>query len=144
MPRVTFNEYLAQRAFLRLAWEEFEQLYSILSPNQQWDLHAYYQPVTDDTEDWLRAHRANISNKRPTLPAKAGKHYARMRAVHDQAVAIAHTGASARTAGRGTKTTARVSHRRVTVRSVALPQPDVHRLSQALIALEPQSRRKEL
>ena len=135
MPRITFKQYLDQRAFLKLAWEEFDQLYSLLSTNQQWDLHAYYQPLHNYDADWLRAHRERISRTQPTLPAKAGRSFARMRRVYAAGMAVLQRSADRPTPTDAPKPPASSEQSRTTVRAIARPEPDLHALSLALIAL---------
>jgi hypothetical protein len=137
MPRVIFNEYLEQRAFLRLAWEHFDQLYSLLDTHQQWDLHAYYQPLLDYDDEWLKTHRAHISKKRPELPAKAGKHYAKLHRVYETSIQAAKATLykHPRSRARQRQSLATAGPRRITVRAVARPEPDLHLLSQTLISL---------
>src|ERR1700724_1393036 len=86
MPRVTFKQYLDQRAFLRLAWEEFDQLYSLLPAQQQWQLHRYYQPLSQHTDDELRAYRAPVAQVEPSLPAQAGRLYAKLHRVYETGI----------------------------------------------------------
>ena len=137
MPRVTFKQYLEQRAFLRLAWEEFDQLYSLLSTNQQWDLHAYYQPLHDYDTDWLKAHREHAAKTKPTLPAKAGRSFARMRRVYETGMAVAkqqhRSGTSAPRASQ--KSSVLSGNSRVTVRAIARPEPDFDKVAKVLLEL---------
>lgn len=140
MPRLTFKDYLEHRAFLKLAWEEFDQLYSLLPVDQQWQLHDYYQPLHSYTEDELREHRAHITKTNPSRPAQAGRHYAKLHRVYETALRMAQQDHRAE---RRARTPAAPGSRRVTVRAVARPEPDLHKLSLALIALAREMARGE-
>lgn len=147
MPRVTFKQYLDQRAFLRLAWEEFDQLYSLLPAQQQWQLHRYYQPLSSHTDDELRAYRAHVRQVEPSLPAQAGRLYAKLHRVYDTGIDAAK--AQQRPRGRNaTKSPPRPTRvhagtRQITVRAVARPEPDLKKFSEALIALAEQMGQEE-
>ncbi len=145
MPRLTFNEYLIQRVFLKLAWEEFDQLYSLLPTNQQWDLHRYYQPLSDHTTDELKGYRAYITRLEPSLPARAGRLHAQLHRVYEQAIeALEQPRAGRRpTSSKAPRTRALAGRPRITVRAIARPEPDLHKFSQALIALAEQMAREE-
>jgi hypothetical protein len=139
MPRLTFDSYLKQRAFLLLVWEEIDPLFSLLSPNQQADLHHYYQPLHKYTDDHLQKHRAHVTKLDPSLPARAGKSYARLHRVYEQGVERAKRADGSKQSPmqppRPKRTPVPASSRRITVRAVLRPEPDLHKLSQALIAL---------
>ena len=131
MPRVTFQQYLDQRAFLRVAWEEFDQLYSLLPAPQQ------CQPLSNHTDDELRAYRAHVSEHEPSLPAQAGRLYAKVHRVYDTAIekAKAHQQHPEPARARAATGRTRVGSgtRQITVRAVARPEPDLKKLSLALL-----------
>ena len=137
MPRVTFQQYLDQRAFLRVAWEEFDQLYSLLPAPQQWQLHRSYKPLANHTEEELSAYRAHVSEHEPSLPAQAGRLYAKVHRVYDTAIekAKAHQQHPEPARARAATGRTRVGSgtRQITVRAVARPEPDLKKLSLALL-----------
>lgn len=133
MPRLTFNDYLHQRAFLKLAWEEFDQLYSLLPIDQQHALHRYYQPLSDHTVDELKRHRAHITKLEPSLPARAGKCYAKLHRVYETGIDEARAQTSPVRTKRPRQNRAALATRRISVRAVARPEPDLTKLALALI-----------
>jgi hypothetical protein len=48
----------------------------VLAYNQQLELHAFYQPSKNLTDDESSAHRQQISQEQPSLPNRAGKLFA--------------------------------------------------------------------
>ncbi len=132
MPRLTFNDYLNQRAFLRLAWEEFDQLYSLLAPDQQWALHRYYQPITGDSEEFLKRYRASITKKEPSLPARAGRLYAQLHRVYEASVEAAKAKPAP------PRERLKSASRKVRVRAVVRPEPDAQKLARALLEVAKQ------
>jgi hypothetical protein len=134
MPRLTFNDYLKQRAFLRLAWEQFDQLYSLLTPDQQWALHRYYQPITDDTDEFLKRNRAGVTKQEPTLPARAGRLNAQLHRVYEASLvaASAHQSTPPKSRPRTRSTGAGLTQSRISVRGIVRPTPDLRKLARAL------------
>jgi hypothetical protein len=142
MPRVTFNQYLDQRAFLRLTWEEFDQLYSLLPTHQQWQLHRYYQPLSKHTDEQLKQYRAHVSQVEPAVPAQAGRLYAKLNRVYETAIKEARArqqhSRPERSRPSGRKTRAAAGSTRITVRAIARPEPDLKKLSLALLEVAKQ------
>lgn len=75
MPRLTIQLYLARHHDLKTAWIKAPQLFEVLAPRAYWDLHEYYQPTKDLTDQQLLGHRRWISRRDPSLPQRAGKAY---------------------------------------------------------------------
>ena len=73
MPRLTNQRYLDINHDLSLMWRTDDFTYGTLSPNEQWDLHAYFVPYKSLSEAELLAHRKRISKERPSLPQRAGR-----------------------------------------------------------------------
>jgi hypothetical protein len=59
------------------------QLMSVLKPNQQRDIYAFFEPTKDLTDQQLREHRRTSTEQQPSLPAKAGKLITRVKKVND-------------------------------------------------------------
>ena len=51
----------------------------MLSPSEQWTLHAYFEFTKKLTDTELLAHRQSVSLISPSLPQRAGRAYARFR-----------------------------------------------------------------
>jgi hypothetical protein len=136
MPRLSNTEYLHMRQFLRDHWRSNQALFSTLSPNDQWLLHAYFRPSEALTNQALLQHRADITEKRPGLPQQAGRAYAKFCA---QAAALARTRAKqpvpASTRHRGAYN--------LSVQSVVRPEPDVQKLVKALIQMAEIEQRRQ-
>jgi hypothetical protein len=62
-----------RHARLRELWLKLEGMYSLLSPRKQWDIHAYYQPSKNLTDQALFTHREIITKENPSLPSRASK-----------------------------------------------------------------------
>lgn len=123
MSRLSNNEYCVQHQFLRWAWLNEQGAYAYLSHNAQRQIHDYYQPSKELTDDELIAHRRQISERQPNLPAAAGK-------AARQLFYIAKTQRQPPPIPR--------SHpdpREITVRAVVRPEIDLKQLSRALIEL---------
>lgn len=121
---------------MKLAWEEFDQIYSLLPVDQQHALHRYYQPLSDHTIEQLKDYRANITKREPSLPARAGKCYAKLRRVYETGIEAAK-GKQREPRRRSKRSTAPspavVGSRSITVRAVARPDPDLKKLALVLI-----------
>jgi hypothetical protein len=52
--------------------------FTCLSYNEQIELHDFYQPSKDWTNQEALEHRQLISQQQPSLPNRVGKHYARV------------------------------------------------------------------
>lgn len=117
MPRLTNQQYLHRQQLLRKLWRTHPGRFGLLTPVQQWDLHLYYQLTHELTHTELLEHRRQISRKHPTLPARAGKAF---RLVVD---GLGRTSGPTHVVSDG---------RRIGVRAVVKPEPDVNRLARAV------------
>lgn len=127
MPRLTNDLYLKRHRWLYKLWFDHDGApFSYLKPNEQWDLHAYYQPYKDLTDEELLEHRKQISKERPSLPARAGKAFTNLATGKQTGVKISHTG-----------------KRSISVRAIVRPEIDLKLLSKALIGVAIEMARKE-
>ena len=142
MPRLSSALYYERYRFLRTAWLEFDSLYTVLLVHQQWELHAYYQPSKPLTKTELLEHRKVISQQQPALAAKAGKHFDLLYRCFRMAYA-----AAAGDEKKFRRSITRLSRqrvldgkgdRRVRVRALANPEPDIKMLARALVRLAEQ------
>jgi hypothetical protein len=129
MPRITTQQYLARRVFLKRAWNEFPAIFVLLRPNQQRALHAYFRPTEDWTDEQARAHRLDISKAQPSLPARAGKYFTEL---IDFAEAAAKR-AKQTAAEDPPRARVPASQRKLRVRALMRPEPDAKKLAYALI-----------
>jgi hypothetical protein len=113
MPRLTTPTYLSHHYQLKALWAEDQCLFAFLSWNDHLDLHRYYLLTLDKTEPELITHRRNVHLGEPSLPHRAGRAYAKLL--------------------RGEKSPVKYSvmpdGRRISVRLLMRPQPDVHMLA---------------
>jgi hypothetical protein len=78
MSRLTNNIYLEQRSRLRNDWFEDDAWTFIhLDSNDEIDLHEYFAPTHDYTDEQALEHRRAVSAARPSQPQIAGRAYAR-------------------------------------------------------------------
>lgn len=75
MPRVTPSTHYQRYTFLRAAWLEFPKLYVLLPLEAQWQVHEFYQPSQEFTQDELTAHIKALSETKPALVHQVGKHF---------------------------------------------------------------------
>lgn len=80
MPRLTAQDYYRHYQALRRIWQERPELFARLTPEEQWQLHDYFQPSVELTEAVALEHRKSITKQQPSLPARAGKILARFHA----------------------------------------------------------------
>lgn len=113
MPRLTNANFLKIHSQLRLFWLHDQVQFAELTPAEQWNLRAYFQPAKDLTDQQLLVHRKVVTWHRPTLPHQAGK-----------ALANLWRGPSMSSIGQ-----------RLAVLGVVRPEPDIHKLARALKAL---------
>lgn len=118
MPRLTTPNYLSRHYQLKVLWAEDQNRFTLLSWNDQINLHRYYLLTLDKTELELVAHRRNHIGD-PSLPQRAGRAYARlMRGEAD--------------AGAGTVIP---DGRVLTVRVLARPEPDIRLLARTFLEM---------
>jgi hypothetical protein len=138
MPRLNDRQYLKAHKQLRRFWIADNSVFGYLSSNEQWRLHAYFQPSKDLTNDELLVHRREITAQQPNLPHQAGRALAKL-----QAAAAQHALQRVRLAKRPLDKTPRTGKRNITVRGVVKPEVDTKRLARAFIALAEDLARKE-
>jgi|SRR5579862_3286096 len=86
MSRLTNRQYLKNTRWLREIWNSnLKSLYSLHSLWRQWDLHAYFAPSKDWTDEERIEHRILVTKDFPDLPARAGRYFSAMRQLYDEA-----------------------------------------------------------
>jgi len=60
---------------LSYLWETHRQLFSLLSPTAQLELHRFFLPTVDIQEHELASYRDYINKVEPSLAHKVGKHF---------------------------------------------------------------------
>ena len=73
MPRLTNSHYLELHHMLRSVWLERQIAFGYLKPNEHWDLHRYFLPYKEISNEALLMHRKTVSASDPSLPQRAGR-----------------------------------------------------------------------
>lgn len=73
MPRLTSTEYLIRHQMLKRIWNNDRRQFSLLSYNQQRDLHDFFQPTSELDDQALLDKRSEITELDPSLPHRASK-----------------------------------------------------------------------
>jgi hypothetical protein len=133
MPRVTDQDYLDRHHRLRQVWLNASGRFANLATGEQWDLHAYYVPSKDLSDEALLEHRGRITQQRRSLPAKAGKAFEALASGKVHAVVSGPVITKGKLAGH-----------HLSVRAIVRPEPDLRKFAQALLGVaEDMARKKE-
>lgn len=117
MPRLNTPTYLNHHHQLKELWLIDQSAFSYLSPSDQLALHKYFQFASEMTQAELIAHRRNVHALDPSLPHRAGRAYAKL--LRGEEAQVPYTEVS--------------DGRRISVRPVMRPEPDLHMLAKACI-----------
>ncbi len=128
MSRLTPQTYVTHRHHLQQLWDEDQKSFSILSSPDQAALHAFYAPAINKTYEELVAHRHTIKQTDPSLPNRAGKAYAKL--MRGEQAPITHYAEAP-------------YGRRIYLRTVMRPKPDVDLLAKAFYMLAQQENSKK-
>ncbi|MHA3019671.1 hypothetical protein ACXPWS_05300 [Mycobacterium sp. BMJ-28] len=134
MARLTHHTYCAQHRLVREVWLTDRPALTRLLPNEQWDLHDFFAPTYDFSDDELREYRQKITALDPSLPQRAGRALRRL----EQAVLVQIAEAKLREAQprpEPGKTKRQSKNQILTVRSLAHKQPDMQRMAKALLGM---------
>lgn len=129
MARISDHDFLDAHRRLKRWWDTDVGLYGYLRPGEQWDLHVFFQPSKDLTDEQLLEHRRTITEEEPGLPQRAGKALAKLRREAEM-VAVQRAAAASRP-----RAYVKPKDRQVTVQAVVRPEIDASRLARALISL---------
>ena len=135
MPRLTHDTYCTQHRLVREAWLTDRPAPARLLPNEQWDLHDFFAPVYDFTDDELREYRQKITALDPSLPQRAGRALKKLEAARKGRAVAAQTRATAKPASDGPKRKAKAADRKISVKSLVHPEPNMDRLAKALLEM---------
>jgi hypothetical protein len=140
MARITNQQFIDRHFLLLSIWNDgLAQLFSVLPSHIQWDVHRYYQPTRNLTDQELIAHRQAATATDPSLPHRASRGFARMK----RAYVVARQAADA--AGKKDTEFLRVvtplqpvrahaaGKRRILVHGIAKPELDTKRLARLLV-----------
>jgi hypothetical protein len=78
VPRLRRKEYYERHCYLQDVWEESEDMFSGISANKQWDIHAYYLPAKNRSDKELEAHREMVTKVDRSLPQRASKAFSEL------------------------------------------------------------------
>lgn len=134
MPRVTKRDQYKRYQALRQIWlEPLSGSFGVLSPSEQWKVHAFYQPSERLTFEEFTAHVRETKLRRPGLVHVVGKLSRQILAEAARIAAIRPEPAPTVAPRGGKRRIQRV--RSVTVNPVVRPEPDLHKLVRAMIEL---------
>ena len=117
MPRLTRSQYFIRHGLLSYLWETHRQLFSLLSPTAQLELHRLFLPTVDIQEHELASYRDYINKREPSLAHKAGKHFKEFTRPKPEVAHII------------------TSKKPVMVRPIMRPEPDPRKLARAFVNL---------
>lgn len=91
MPRLTNNDFLMRHRFLKRLWEDehLKSLYGMLLPQEQWDVHQYYQMINTGSDADIIETRTTVNLEDESLPQCAGRAYAKLFSAFQQIAATA-------------------------------------------------------
>ena len=117
MPRLTRSQYFIRHGLLSYLWETHRQLFSLLSPTAQLELHRFFLPTVDIEEHELASYRAYINKLEPSLAHKAGKHFREFTGPRPEVAEII------------------TRKKPVVVRPIMKPEPDLQKLARTFVNL---------
>lgn len=133
MPRLTANDYLTNRAFLRNQWIAGDgAAFADLPLLEQRDLHDYYAPSVPMTEREALTHRSEMTKAFPSLPQTAGRAFQAISAAIDgmpNQIVDAHRDATTTIELIGGK------RRSLRIAGIARTEIDHYKLARALVNL---------
>ena len=72
-PRLSNTQFLQAHRDLQRLWQHDRAAFAELTSAEQWQLHDFFRPSKDLTDEQLLNHRRVISQTRPSLPQQAGR-----------------------------------------------------------------------
>ena len=132
MPRLTAKQYLPAHDQLRRFWLHQPRVFGELTPGEQWRLHHFFKPSHDLSDLELLQHREQVTKTRPSLPRQAGRALAKLQSA---AAVVAVEGVRRAKAPAPVKIRRSRGERRLVVRAVVRPEPDIKKLAQALLEM---------
>ena len=115
MPRLTRSQYFIRHGLLSYLWQAHPQLFSLLSPTAQLELHRFFLPTVDIKEHELASYRDYINQREPSLAHKAGKHFKEFTRPRPEAAEII------------------TKSKNSIVRPTMKPEPDLRKLARAFV-----------
>ena len=142
MPRVTKRDQYKRYQKLRQIWlEPLSGSFGVLTPTEQWRVHAFYRPSERLTFEEFSAHLREIKARRPGLVHVAGKLSRQILTETARLVAVRLEPVPSVVARGSKRRVQRV--REVTVTGIVRPTPDLHKLVRAAIELAKLEQKKQ-
>lgn len=135
MPRLAHPDYCAQHRFLREVWLNDQPAWSELSPNEQWDLHDFFSPTRDLSAYEPKEFRRKMTAADPSLPQRAGRALNKLEVVLAVRAAAAQAPAVQPVPVEKPKRKYTSGKRKISVKALVHPEPDIDGTAKALIAL---------
>jgi hypothetical protein len=130
MPRLTSQRYIEIHCWLRNYWLEDAAPYVYLTPEEQWNLHEFFQPCKQLSDDELTVHREAVTRRFPSLPQRAGRALKKFEKATE--VASLRQVQSFNVQMKAGEYKRPASHGPITVRSLAQPEVDTTELARLL------------
>lgn len=73
MARLTNKQYLERHRALRKIWLEAQSFFGVLPYTQQMDVHIFYAPARDWSDEQTLHHRRKVHESDSSLPHRASK-----------------------------------------------------------------------
>lgn len=133
MPRLSNPAYLRQRNELRAEWFDHQAWsFSRLDPIEEMELHAFFAPTKNLTDEEAFDHRRLVSKRDPSLPQRAGRAFAQAKVFLGRAPeSVSAPATPIKSVGRS-----KPVRGEVIVYSVQRPEPDVQRVIEVLRRIE--------
>jgi hypothetical protein len=131
MPRLTNKQYLERHRALRKIWLETDKFFGVVPYTQQMDVHIFYAPARDWSDEKMLEHRQKVQEFDDSLLQRASRGYLKIEAAY-----LAPVNESA---------TMKVPVGEGTLRVTAIARPEVNskQLASALLELERRQTRVE-
>ncbi|MDQ1131135.1 hypothetical protein [Microbacterium sp. SORGH_AS_0888] len=148
MARVDDHNHLGRRDLLVACWNHVPVAIGLLSPKARWELHRFYAPSRDLTDDEFLAHMKQVLASEPSLAQRVGKHYRLIFTVYKRyADQVGKTNFSAIEAGirrdYARKNWDPSEKRRIMIMPLVNPDIDYEKLARALLEQADRERRGE-
>ncbi len=120
VPRLTRSQYFIRQGLLSYLWSTQPQLFSLLSPTAQLELHRFFLPTVDIEEHELASYRDYINKREPSLAHKDSEHFKEFSRPRPQVAEII------------------TKSREFELRPIMKPEPDLQKLARVFVRLAEQ------
>lgn len=129
MTELANKQYLDRHRALRRIWLEDRTVFGVLDYNQQREVHAFYAPATDWSDQEMIEHRHDAQKLEPSLPHRASRGFLQIEAAF--------------LAPRPVRAPVRKGKRNLRVIPIAKPEIETRKLTMAFLQLAEQQIKTE-